>query len=431
MNYMDKNLNDVEFDTKTVHAGQIPDPLTGAILTPIYQTATYVLDEVGKDKGYQYARTNNPTRTVLERLIPALEGSDLGVAFATGMSAADAVVRLLQKGDHVVVCDDAYGGVFRLFEQNYRKFGLNFTYVDTRYVENVKNAIKQETKLIWLETPTNPLLKITDLEAIANLTSDINEKRKEDHKIVTLVDNTFMTPYFLNPLKFGIDLVLHSTTKFLSGHNQLVGGMVVVNNDENKWYYQDREKTDFMGRPLIDKKTRKPELETVNMLYENIKFIQNAAGAVPGPFDCWLTILGVKTLALRMERQEKNAREIVKFLENHPKIERINYPGLSSHINHEIARRQMKGFGAMISFELKGGVEEGIKLMNSVKLWSLAESLGAVESMITHPASMTHVAVPREIRLERGISDGLVRLSVGIESSNDLINDLDQALKKV
>jgi cystathionine gamma-lyase len=361
-----------------------------------------------------------------------LEGSKYGVAFSTGMAAADAVVKALVKsGDHVIVCDDAYGGVYRLFEQTYRKYNIEFTYVDTRYAENVRKAMSTGTRLLWLETPTNPLLKISDLEKIMEIVDEENSNRKDNEKIFTLIDNTFMTPYFLKPLNFGVDLILHSTTKFLSGHNQLVGGLVVVNDNLNKWYHEEEEQTDFMGKPIIDSETNKPQTTLVNTLYTSIKFIQNSVGAVPGPMDCWLNIMGIKTLSIRMERQDKNAREIVSYLQSHPKVKQVNYPGIDNHINYQVAKTQMTGFGAIISFELEGGLEKGIKLMNNVKLWYLAESLGAVESMVTHPASMTHAAVPKKVREERGISDGLVRLSVGIESVEDLINDLKQALELI
>lgn len=427
-----KKNSDHDFDTRAVHAGQSPDPVTGSITTPVYLTATYVLEEIGKDRGYQYSRTNNPTRTVLETLIADLEGSKYGVAFSTGMAAADAVIRsLLKSGDHVVVCDDAYGGIYRLFEQNYRKFGLKFTYVDTRIPDNVKRAITPETRMVWLETPTNPLLKITDIAAVAEIIQEVNSNRKDSEKVVLCVDNTFMTPYFLRPLELGADIVLHSTTKYLSGHNQLVGGMVVVKDDPDKWYNQSRPVTGLMGRQEIDDETGKVKTEVVNTLYEEIRFIQNAAGAVPGSFDCWLTITGIKTLALRMQKHEDNARKIVDFLTNHSKVDKVYYPGLENHINHRIAKQQMSGFGGMIAFELKTDIEGAIKFMNSVELWSLAESLGAVESMITHPASMTHASVPPDVRYVRGITDGLIRLSVGIESAGNLIDDLRKALEKI
>ena len=411
-----KDMKDKDFSTRVVHAGQGPDPVSGAITTPIYQTATYVLDEIGKDRGYQYSRTNNPTRTVLQDLVANLEGSQYAVAFSTGMATVDAIIRSrLGYGDHVVCFDDAYGGVYRLFEQNYKKFGLEVDYVDMRDKENVKKAIKANTKLVWLETPTNPLLKVADVEGICNIIAKANEKRDEDHKIFSVIDNTFMTPYFLKPFTLGCDIVVHSMTKFLSGHNQLVGGMAVIRDDPTRWYYEEREGV------------------VVNGLYEDVKFIQNAVGAVPSPMDCYLSILGIKTLAIRMEKHNANALEIMKFLQDHPKVLKIYYPGLPSHQNHDIAKKQMTGFGGMMSFELaeEYGIEGGKKVMNSVKLWSLAESLGAVESMVTHPASMTHAAVPAEVRKARGISDGLIRLSVGIEESKDLIADLKQALDSV
>jgi cystathionine gamma-lyase len=402
----------MKFDTRAVHAGYTPDPTTGAITPPIYQTATYVLPELGVNLGYDYSRTSNPTRSVLESLVANLEGSHYGIAFSTGMAAVDAVIRArLQANDHVVVFDDAYGGVYRLFEQNFRKYKLDFTYVDMRDPKEVENALKPETKLVWLETPTNPLLKIADVKTICQIVSDENSKRTSN-KILTAIDNTFMTPYFLKPFQYGADIIVHSTTKFLSGHNQLVGGIVVVRDDPSRWYYEDGT-------------------EQVNTVYLDIKFIQNAVGAVPGPLDCWLTIIGIKTLHLRMERHNTNAQAIVEYLANHPKVTKIYYPGLPSHENHEVASAQMRGYGGMISFELIGGLEAGRKLMNSVKIWSLAESLGAVESMITHPASMTHASVPPDVRQARGISDGLVRLSVGIEAFEDLIADLDQALNQI
>jgi len=415
----------MEFETRAVHAGYTPDPSTGAITPPIYQTATYVLPELGVNLGFDYSRTSNPTRSVLESLIANLEGSQYGIAFSTGMAAVDAVIRArLQAEDHAVVFDDAYGGVYRLFEQNFRKYKLDFTYVDMRDPKNVENAIKPETKLVWLETPTNPLLKIADVEAICRIVNTENLKRKSD-KILTAIDNTFMTPYFLKPFQFGADIIVHSTTKFLSGHNQLVGGIVVVRDDPSRWYYEEP--------PLMDDKENIIEngTEKVNTVYQDIKFIQNAVGAVPGPLDCWLTIIGIKTLHLRMERHNTNALAIVEYLASHPKVSKIYYPGLTSHKNHDIASVQMSGYGGMVSFELIGGLEAGRKLMNSVKLWSLAESLGAVESMITHPASMTHASVPPDVRQARGISDGLVRLSIGIEAFEDLIADLNQALNQI
>ncbi|MFX0173762.1 MAG: trans-sulfuration enzyme family protein [Candidatus Hodarchaeota archaeon] len=415
-----------QFDTKAIHAGYTPDPTTGAIIPPIYQTATYVLPELGVNLGYDYSRTSNPTRTVLETLVADLEGSRYGVAFSTGMAAVDAVIRArLKAEDHVVVFDDAYGGVYRLFEQNFRNFNLDFDYVDMRDAFTVKKAIKPNTKLVWLETPTNPLLKVADVESICKIVANENEKRENSKKILSAIDNTFMTPYFLKPFDYDCDIVIHSTTKYLSGHNQLVGGIVVIRDDPGRWYYEEQPILDNWGKKVSNK------TEVVNTVYQDLKFIQNAVGAVPGPMDCWLTIVGIKTLHLRMERHNSNALAIVEFLKNHPKVAKIFYPGLESHKNHDVATEQMTGYGGMVSFELNGGLEAGRKLMNCVKLWSLAESLGAVESMITHPVSMTHSSIPEGIRRARGISDGLVRLSVGIEAVVDLIADLEQALNQV
>jgi len=380
----------MKFSTKAVRAGITPDPTTGSIVPPIYQTATYVLEEVGRDKGFDYSRGSNPTRAVLEANVAALEEGKYGVSFASGMSAVDAVLRMLSAGDHVVSSDDVYGGVSRLFDQILSRYGLTFTYVDSSDPAAVEAAIRPNTKLIWLETPTNPLLKVTDLEAVAAI--------GKKHGILTGVDTTFATPYLLRPLEWGIDLVLHSTTKYLSGHNQIIGGMAVTNDDK---------------------------------LFEQLKFMQKAVGAASSPFDCWLTLMGIKTLPLRMERHSSNGLTVAQFLESHPQVTGVRYPGLPSHPQHEIAKRQMAAFGGMISFELKGGLAAGTTLMNSVELCSLAESLGAVETMITHPASMTHAAVPRETRLKRGLTDGLVRLSVGIEDVADIIADLEQALGKV
>ncbi|HXH17541.1 MAG TPA: PLP-dependent aspartate aminotransferase family protein [Chitinophagales bacterium] len=380
----------MKFDTLTVHAGIKPDPTTGAIVPPIYQTATYVLDEVGKGKGYDYTRSSNPTRAVLEANIAALEGGKYGVAYASGMSAVDAVLKFFNPGDHIVCSDDVYGGVSRLYNMVLARYGLEFTYVDTSYPDKVEKAIRKNTKMIWVETPTNPLLKVTDLAAISGIA-----KKK---KILFGIDNTFATPYLLRPMEYGADIVVHSTTKYLSGHNQIIGGMAVVNDDK---------------------------------LHEQLKFIQKSLGAVPSPFDCWLILLGVKTLALRMERHCANGMKVAAWLEKHPKVKRVMYPGLKSHPQHAIAKAQMKGFSGMITFELKGTIEAGIKLMNNVKLCALAESLGAVETMITHPATMTHGSVPKEVREARGLTDGIVRLSVGIEDADDIIADLEQALRKV
>ena len=380
----------MKFDTKVVQAGMKPDPTTGAILPPLYQTATYVLEEVGKDKGFDYTRSSNPTRQVMEEILAVLDGGKFGIAFASGMSAVDSCMKLLKAGDHVICSDDVYGGVSRHFNQILVNYDLHFTYVDSSNSANIENAIQSNTKLIWIETPTNPLLKITDLEAVGNIA--------KKHNILFGVDSTFATPVFLRPLEFGADLVMHSTTKYLSGHNQLIGGVVITNRED---------------------------------LFDKLKFVQKSIGAVPGPFDCWLTILGIKTLDLRMKKHDSNAQTVAEYLEAHPKVSSVTYPGLPSHPAHETAKKQMSGFSGMISFELTDGISAGKIVMNSVKLAKLAESLGAVETMITHPATMTHAEVPKEEREARGLTDGLVRLSVGIENPDDIIADLEQALNRV
>ncbi len=380
----------MKFETKVVQAGMTPDPTTGAILPPLYQTATYVLEEVGKDKGFDYTRSSNPTRQVLEEQLAAIEGGKYGVAFASGMATVDSCLKLLKAGDHVVCSDDVYGGVSRHFNQILVNYDLHFTYVDSSNAANIENAIQSNTKLIWIETPTNPLLKVTDLEAVGNIA--------KKHDILFGVDSTFATPVFLRPLEYGADLVMHSTTKYLSGHNQLIGGAVITNRED---------------------------------LFDQLKFVQKTIGAVPGPFDCWLTIMGVKTLDLRMKKHAENAQTVAEYLEAHPKVASVTYPGLPSHPSYDVAKTQMSGFSGMISFELTGGIPAGKTVMNSVKLAKLAESLGAVETMITHPATMTHAEVPREDRESRGLTDGLVRISVGIEHVDDIIADLAQALEKV
>jgi len=377
----------MKFDTKVIRAGIEADPTTGAIVPPIYQTATYVLDEVGKMKGYDYTRSANPTRQVLENNLAALEGGKYGTCFSSGMAAVDSVLKMLSSGDHVVCSDDVYGGVSRLFNDLLINYGLEFTYVNSSNSDEVKNAIQQNTKLIWIETPTNPLLKVTDLDAVGKIA--------KQHNIMYGVDATFSTPALLRPLEFGADIVMHSTTKYLSGHNQIIGGAIVTN----------------------DKK-----------INEQMEFVQKTIGAVPSPFDCWLTLSGIKTLSIRMERHCINGMAVAEFLENHSKVKSVSYPGLKSHPGYSIAKEQMLGFSGMISMELEGGIPSGISLMNNVKLCSLAESLGSVETMITHPATMTHVDVPKEDRMARGLTDGLVRLSVGIEDKDDIIEDLDQAL---
>ncbi|MDP7558440.1 MAG: PLP-dependent aspartate aminotransferase family protein [Candidatus Marinimicrobia bacterium] len=379
----------MKFDTKVVRAAIKPDPTTGAIVPPLYQTATYVLPEVGRDLGFDYTRSANPTRQLLEENLAAIEGGKYGICFSSGMSAVDSCMKLLKSGDHVICSDDVYGGVSRHFDNILVRYGLEFTYVNTSEPEKVKAAIQPNTKMLWVETPTNPLLKVTDLEAMAKIA--------KENDLIYGVDSTFATPVFLRPLEFGADIVMHSTTKYISGHNQLIGGIVITNRED---------------------------------IYEEMKYVQKTIGAVPSPFDCWLTLLGVKTLHLRMAKHAENGQIVAEFLEAHPKVAQVTYPGLSSHPQHEIAKEQMSGFSGMISFELTGGISAGEKAMNSVKLCSLAESLGSVETMITHPATMTHADVPVEERHARGLTDGMVRISVGIEDPEDIVADLEQALAK-
>ena len=379
----------MKFDTKVVRAAIKPDPTTGAIVPPLYQTATYVLPEVGRDLGFDYTRSANPTRQLLEENLAAIEGGKYGICFSSGMSAVDSCMKLLKSGDHVICSDDVYGGVSRHFDNILVRYGLEFTYVNTSEPEKVKAAIQPNTKMLWVETPTNPLLKVTDLEAMAKIA--------KENDLIYGVDSTFATPVFLRPLEFGADIVMHSTTKYISGHNQLIGGIVITNRED---------------------------------IYEEMKYVQKTIGAVPSPFDCWLTLLGVKTLHLRMAKHAENGQIVAEFLEADPKVAQVTYPGLSSHPQHEIAKEQMSGFSGMISFELTGGISAGEKAMNSVKLCSLAESLGSVETMITHPATMTHADVPVEERHARGLTDGMVRISVGIEDPEDIVADLEQALAK-
>ena len=381
----------MRFDTKCVRAAIKPDPTTGSIVPPIYQSATFVLPEVGRDLGFDYTRSSNPTRQLLEEQMAELEGVRYGLAFASGMSSVDAVLRMFESGDHIVSTDDVYGGVIRLFNRILTKFGLEFTYVDTSNPEEVAAAIRPETKMVWIETPTNPLLKVTDVEAVGKIA--------HDHDLLFGVDSTFATPYHLKPAEYGADIVMHSTTKYLSGHNLIIGGVVLTDRED---------------------------------IRDQLKFIQKSVGAVPSPFDCWLVMEGLKTLSLRMARHAESGLRVARYLEAHPKISKVFYPGLESHIRHEVAARQMKnGFSGIISFEIKGGFEAGVELMNGVELCGLAESLGSVETMITHPATMTHAEVPAEERHARGLSDGLVRLSVGIEDAEDILEDLEQALAKV
>ncbi len=379
----------MKFDTKVVRAGISPDPTTGSILPPIYETATYVLPEVGRDLGFDYTRSSNPTRQVLEDNLAAIENGKYAISFASGMSAVDACFKLFTSGDHIVCGDDVYGGVTRLLDNVIVPQGLSVSYVDTTDTDAVRAAITSATRMLWIETPTNPLLKVSDLEAMVSIARENN--------ILLGVDSTFATPVFLRPLDFGADIVMHSTTKYLSGHNQIIGGILITSDQR---------------------------------VYEKMKFVQKSIGAVSSPFDCWLNLSGLKTLHLRMKRHEESAIQVAQFLESHAKIDRVLYPGLPSHPQHAVAKAQMSGFSGMIAFELTGGTEAGKTLMNNVQLCGLAESLGSVETMITHPASMTHADVPVEDRRKRGLTDGLVRLSVGIEDVEDIIADLENALKK-
>jgi len=380
----------MEFSTKAIHVGQEADTATGATIVPIYQTSTYTQDDIGKHKGYEYSRTGNPTRTALEKCLASLEEGEYALAFASGCAATMNVMSLLKSGDHVIASDDLYGGTYRLFQRVLTKFGINFNFIDMSNPENLLKNITTETKMVWIETPTNPLLKLCDIKKISEICKSKN--------LLLAVDNTFMSPYFQKPLNLGADIVVHSTTKYIGGHSDVIGGAVITSNKD---------------------------------IYQEIKFYQNSIGAVPGPFDCWLTLRGIKTLALRMKEHNKNAISIAKFLLSHEKISKVNYPGLETHPQHELAKKQMSGFGGMISFEVKGGMEAGIKVATNTKLFSLAESLGGVESLIGHPATMTHAAIPKEEREKIGLSDGLIRISVGIEDEKDLIEDLSSALEKV
>lgn len=374
------------FATICIHAGQSPDPSTGAIITPIFQTSTYVQEELGRHKGYEYARTQNPTRAALEANVAAMESGRAGFAFASGMAAIGAVATLLRSGDHVVVTENTYGGTFRLFEQVLTRYGLEFTYVDTARAELIEAAIRPATRMLFVETPTNPVMRLTDLARAAEIA--------RAHDVRLVVDNTFASPCLQRPLELGADLVVHSTTKYLNGHSDSVGGIVVAVRDED---------IEWLG------------------------FVQNAAGAILGPMDAWLVLRGTKTLAVRMAQHNANAMEVAGFLASHPRVRTVLYPGLPSHPQHELARRQMDGFGGMLSFDA-GTFEDARRILNRVRLLSLAESLGGVESLISHPASMTHASVPADRRQAVGLSDSLVRISVGLEDVADLIDDLRQAL---
>jgi cystathionine beta-lyase/cystathionine gamma-synthase len=377
------------FSTICLHAGQDPDPSTGAIITPIYQTSTYVQDELGKHKGFEYGRTQNPTRLALERNVAAIEAGKAAFAFASGMAAIGAIGTMLKSGDHVVVSDNTYGGTFRLFDKVLRRYQLTFSYIDTSDLDAVERAFTPQTRMLFVETPTNPMFKLTDLRAAAELA--------HRHDVRLVVDNTFASPYLQRPIELGADLVTHSTTKYLNGHSDSVGGIVIAMRDED---------------------------------IEWLKFVQNAEGAILGPFDSWLVLRGTKTLPIRMVQHNANGLALAQYLEKHPKVKRVYYPGLPSHPQHDLARRQIRGFGGMLSFEM-GSLEAARAVLNHVRLHALAESLGGVESLISHPASMTHASVPADRRAALGLTDGLVRISAGIEDIDDLKDDLAQALDRV
>ena len=379
----------MKFGTKAIHAGINPDSATGAIMTPIYQTSTYVQDGVGNHKGYQYSRTQNPTRHVLENNLAALENGSFGACFASGIAAIDCVMKMLKPGDEVIATNDLYGGSYRLFTTIFEKYGIIFHFVDMKDITKVQEAMTENTKLIWTETPTNPMINIIDIKALAAVTNNSGA--------ILCVDNTFATPYLQNPLELGADIVMHSVTKYLGGHSDVVMGALVTSN-----------------RKIAD----------------DIYRIQNSSGAIAGPMDCFLVLRGIKTLHLRMQRHCENGARIADFLQSHPKVENIYWPGLKTHVNHHIAESQMKDFGGMLSFTLKGNkLEDALKIVKQVKIFALAESLGGVESLIGHPATMTHAAIPKATREKSGVVDGLIRLSVGIEDVEDLIADLNQALK--
>ncbi|MBX3291933.1 MAG: cystathionine gamma-synthase [Acidobacteria bacterium] len=374
------------FATKAIHAGNKPDPTTGAVSVPIYQTSTYAQDGLGRHKGFEYARTQNPTRSALEENIAALENARFGFAFASGMSAIDATLKLVKAGEHVILGHNTYGGTFRLFDRVLSDYGVEFDLADTSDIASLETHFKPNTKMVFVETPTNPIMTLTDLAAVSELAHSRGAK--------VVCDNTFMSPYFQRPLDLGVDIVLHSTTKYLNGHSDSVGGFVALNDEKDA---------------------------------EWIGFIQNAVGAILSPFDSFLVLRGTKTLAVRMDAHDRNGRMVANFLAEHPRVEKVYYPGLASHPQHELAKRQQSGFGGMVSFDT-GSLENARKVLESVKLCTLGESLGGVESLISHPATMTHASVPAEARQQLGITDGLVRVSVGIEDADDILADLDQAL---
>jgi cystathionine gamma-lyase len=378
----------MRFDTLAIHAGQEPEPVTGAIMTPVFLTSTYVQDGPGEHKGYEYSRTQNPTRKALQDCLAALEGAKYGAAFASGLAGSDMLMHMLETGDHVVVSDDVYGGTFRLFDKVFRRHGLNFSFVDLSKPEAFEAALTAKTRMVWVESPTNPMLKLIDLARIAEVA-----KRRN---IISVADNTFMTPYFQRPLDLGFDVVTHSTTKYINGHSDVVGGFVCTSRDD---------------------------------IAERMYFLQNAVGGVSGAFDSFLVLRGVKTLHVRMERHAQNAMAVAQAMLTHPKVQKVTYPGLETHPQHTLARQQMRGFGGMVTFDVKGGLESARRFLKRTKLFACAESLGGVESLIEHPAIMTHASVPKETREMLGITDGFIRLSVGIEDSRDLIDDLNNALE--
>jgi cystathionine beta-lyase/cystathionine gamma-synthase len=378
----------MKIGTKFIHAGVEPDPTTGAIMTPIYQTSTFVQEAPAKHKGYEYARSQNPTRTALEAAFAAIENGKHGLAFSSGVAATDAVIKLLQPGDEVIAAADMYGGTYRMFTKIFSKFNIKFHYVSMQNANNIKQYINSNTKLIWMETPTNPLMNIADIAAIATIA--------KGNKILLCVDNTFASPYLQNPLDLGADIVMHSVTKYLGGHSDVIQGCLVMNDDQ---------------------------------LREQLYFIQKSTGAVPGPMDCFLVLRGIKTLHVRMQRHCENGEKIAHFLRNHPKVGKVYWCGFEDHPNYDIAKKQMRGFGGMMSFTLKDdSVDEAKRVLSSTKLFALAESLGGVESLINHPATMTHASIPREERIKNGLTDSLIRLSVGIEDAEDLMEDLNQAI---
>jgi len=377
--------HELAIETLAIHAGQHPDPATGAVMTPVYLTSTYAQPSPGVHKGYEYSRTQNPTRHALQDCLAALEGAKHGLAFASGLAATDCILHLLDQGSHVVASDDVYGGTFRIFDKVFRRLGLSFDYVDMSDARNVERALRRETKLVWIESPTNPMLKIVDLAEVARIA--------RAHGARTVVDNTFATPYLQRPLEHGIDVVAHSTTKYLNGHSDVIGGAVMTSDEE---------------------------------LFEGLRFLQNAVGGVPSPMDSFLVLRGLKTLHVRMDRHCENAIALARFLEGHRQVERVTYPGLASHPQHALARRQMRGAGGMLTFVIRGGLDAARRFLEAVRIFACAESLGGVESLVEHPAIMTHASVPKETRERLGIADGFIRISAGIEKVDDLLADLER-----